>query len=112
MDQIMKVQPIEKEGPKLNTLERYHIYIMTKRGLQMNDIFTDLHSPIYEVLIKTHNNPSHYYTHSTNPPPTHTSKPHIVYIHTRTPSTGSSDTTTTTGNCVYIQKPYQKHVST
>jgi hypothetical protein len=54
MDQIMKILHIEKKGPKLNTLERYHIYEMTKRGLQMNDTFMDMHNPIFDVLIKTH----------------------------------------------------------
>jgi hypothetical protein len=54
MDQIMKILHIEKKGPKLNTLERFHIYKMTKKGLQMNDTFTDIHNPIFDVLIKTH----------------------------------------------------------
>jgi hypothetical protein len=51
----MKILHTEKKGPKLNTLGRYHIYEMTKRGLQMNDTFTDMHNPIFDVLIKTHN---------------------------------------------------------
>jgi hypothetical protein len=35
----MKILHTEKKGPKLNTLDRFHIYDMTKRGLQMNDTF-------------------------------------------------------------------------
>jgi hypothetical protein len=63
MDKIMKILHIEKKRPKLNTLERYHIYEMTKRGLQMNDTFTDMHNPIFDVLIKTHTQttPSHHH---------------------------------------------------
>jgi hypothetical protein len=63
MDQIMNILHIEKKGPKLNTLERYRIYEMTKRSLQMNDTFMDMHNPIFDVLIKTHTQitPSHHY---------------------------------------------------
>jgi hypothetical protein len=31
MDQIMKILHVEKKGPKLNSLERFHIYKMTER---------------------------------------------------------------------------------
>jgi hypothetical protein len=54
MDQIMKILHVEKKGPKLNTLERFHIYDMAKRGLQMNDTFMDMHNSIFDILIKTH----------------------------------------------------------
>jgi hypothetical protein len=53
MNQIMKILHIEKKGPKLNTLERFHLYKMTKKGLQMNDTFRDIHNPIFDILIKT-----------------------------------------------------------
>jgi hypothetical protein len=52
MDQTMEVLHREKEGPKLNTLERLYIYDLTKKGLQMNDTFTDTHNPIFDILIK------------------------------------------------------------
>jgi hypothetical protein len=52
MDQTLEVLHIEKEGPKLNTLERLYIYHLTKKGLQMNDSFTDTHNPIFDILIK------------------------------------------------------------
>jgi hypothetical protein len=54
MDQIMKILHIEKKLPKLNTLERFHIYKETKGVLQMNDTFTEAHNPIFDVLIKTY----------------------------------------------------------
>jgi hypothetical protein len=52
MDQTMEVLRIEKKGPKLNTLERLYIYDLTKKGLQMNDTFTDTYKPIFDILIK------------------------------------------------------------
>jgi hypothetical protein len=54
IDQTMEIRHMEKKGPKLNTLERFYIYDLTKKGLQMNDIFTDTHNPIFDILIKTH----------------------------------------------------------
>jgi hypothetical protein len=78
MDQIMKILHIEKKGPKLNTLERFHIYDMTKRGLQVNDTFTDMHNPIFDILIKTHTQitPSHQHP---------TPIDHTQYIYTQGP---------------------------
>jgi hypothetical protein len=52
MDQTMEVLHIEKKGHKLNTLERLYIYDLTKKGLQMNDTFTDMHNPIFHIQIK------------------------------------------------------------
>jgi hypothetical protein len=47
----MKILHIEKKGQKLNTLEKY-IYNTTKKVLQLNDTFTDIHNPIFDILIK------------------------------------------------------------
>jgi hypothetical protein len=79
----MKILHIEKKGPKLNTLERFHMYKMTKKGLQINDTFTDIHNPVSDVLIKTHTeiSPSRHHLQNTNSPPTHTNKSHTVYIY-------------------------------
>jgi hypothetical protein len=57
MDQIMTVLQVEKKGQKLNTLGRFHVYEMTRKSLQMNDTFTDIHNPIFYILIKTHKKP-------------------------------------------------------
>jgi hypothetical protein len=73
----MKILHTEKKGPKLNTSERFHIYDVTKKGLQMNDTFTDIHNPIFDILIKTHTQTTT--THSTIPPPTHTNETHSIY---------------------------------
>jgi hypothetical protein len=48
----MEILHIEKKGPELNTLERFYIYNLTERGLQMNDTFTDMHNPIFDILKK------------------------------------------------------------
>jgi hypothetical protein len=53
IDQTMEVLNIARKGRKLNTLERYHIYDLSKKALQMNDTFTDLHNPIFDILTKT-----------------------------------------------------------
>jgi hypothetical protein len=43
----MEILCIEKKGPKLNTLERFYVYDVTKKGLQMNDTFTDTYNTIH-----------------------------------------------------------------
>jgi hypothetical protein len=53
MDQIMKILHIENKGPELKTLQRFHINDTTKKGLQMNDTFTDMNKTIFAILIKT-----------------------------------------------------------
>jgi hypothetical protein len=45
LDKTMEILHMEKKGPKPNTLERFHMYDITKKDLQMNDIFTDIHTP-------------------------------------------------------------------
>jgi hypothetical protein len=55
----------------------------------MNDTFTNIHNPIFDKLIKTHIKTYK----NTSSPSTHTNKTPTVYIHTMTPSIGSSDRT-------------------
>jgi hypothetical protein len=52
LEQTMKILHAEKKRPKLSTLERFYICDITKEGLQKNDTFTDIHSPIFDTLIK------------------------------------------------------------
>jgi hypothetical protein len=52
LEQTMKILHVEKKGPKLNTLERFYIDDITKKDLQMNDTFTDIHNPIFDTLVK------------------------------------------------------------
>jgi hypothetical protein len=50
----MEILHIEKKGHLLNTLERFHIYSVSKQKLQMNDTFSDIHNPIFGLIINTY----------------------------------------------------------
>jgi hypothetical protein len=39
-----------KKGRHLNTLEKYHIYRISKDNLHMNDTYIEIHNPIFESL--------------------------------------------------------------
>jgi hypothetical protein len=54
IDQTMKILHIEKKGHKLNTLERFEIFNLTTKAVQLNDTHTVMHNPIFDVLIKTY----------------------------------------------------------
>jgi hypothetical protein len=51
INQTMEVLHVEKKEQKLNTLERFHIYNLTKKALQMNDMHTETNNPIFDTLI-------------------------------------------------------------
>jgi hypothetical protein len=53
MQDTMDILHIERKGPLMNTLERFHIYSLSKENLQMHDTYTDMHNPIFN-LIKEH----------------------------------------------------------
>jgi hypothetical protein len=46
MKDTMKVLHLNRKGQLMNTWERFHIYKLTKDGLQLNDTHTDTHNPI------------------------------------------------------------------
>jgi hypothetical protein len=46
----MEIIQIDKKGKHLNTLEKYHIYKMSKNRLHINDTYIDVCNPIFEVL--------------------------------------------------------------
>jgi hypothetical protein len=39
-----------RKGRHLNTLERYHIYKISRNNLHMNDTYIERHSPIYQTV--------------------------------------------------------------
>jgi hypothetical protein len=39
-----------RQGKYLNTLERYHIYKISRKNLHLNETHIDTHSPIFEAL--------------------------------------------------------------
>jgi diphthamide synthase subunit DPH2 len=51
-----------RNGKHLNTLERYHIYKISKDNLHMNDTYNDTHNPIFKILhkISAHTHPPSY----------------------------------------------------
>jgi hypothetical protein len=42
-----------RKGKHLNTLQKYHIYEVSKKNLHMNDTNTDPYNPIFEELYNT-----------------------------------------------------------
>jgi hypothetical protein len=46
----MQIMKIERKGRHLNTLEKYHIYRISKEEIHMNDIHDETHNPIFEVI--------------------------------------------------------------
>jgi hypothetical protein len=46
----MEIIKIERKGEHLNTLERYHVYKISKEGIHMNDMHNETYNPIFEVI--------------------------------------------------------------
>jgi hypothetical protein len=51
-EETMEVLQIKKRGQLLTTLKCFHIYDLSRKELQMNDIFADVHNPIFDLIIK------------------------------------------------------------
>jgi hypothetical protein len=46
----MEILNFQEKGSYLNTLERFHIYRAKKAGQLLNDNYTDIFNPIYELM--------------------------------------------------------------
>jgi hypothetical protein len=46
----MEVMEVERKGKHLNTLEKYHIYRLSRSRLHMNDAHIDTYNLIFEAL--------------------------------------------------------------
>jgi hypothetical protein len=70
---------MKKKGQLLNTLGRFRMYDLSRQKLRMNDTFTDIHNPTFDLIIKytPHNN-----AHLENPFPHHTATPPVA-LHNR-----------------------------
>jgi hypothetical protein len=79
----MDILHIEKKGPLMN-IEQFHIYSLWKENLQINDIYTDIHNPIFNVIT------DHYKQHK-NP----TTTPHPHTLNTRQQHNSDSPAVTT-----------------
>jgi hypothetical protein len=47
---ITDITRTHKKGKHLNTLEKYHIYKISKNNLHVNDTNIDIHNPIFRTL--------------------------------------------------------------
>jgi hypothetical protein len=48
----MNIVRTQRQGTHLNTLEKYHIYEISKNNLQKNDTDIDTHNPTFRALQK------------------------------------------------------------
>jgi hypothetical protein len=53
-DQTMKVLHTGKKGHKLNPLERFEIYSLAEKAVQLNGTRTEIHNHIFDVVIKAY----------------------------------------------------------
>jgi hypothetical protein len=51
MENTMRILHIEKKGQMLNTYERFYIYEASKQGIQLNNMLTEGHNPIYDIIL-------------------------------------------------------------
>jgi hypothetical protein len=75
-----------RKGKYLNTLEKCHIYKISREKLHMNDTHVDSHNPIFEALQDLHKITVHPLPTSPTPPPhysinTKGSTQHIHNVH-------------------------------
>jgi hypothetical protein len=52
IEDTMEIITIGRKGKYLNSLEKYHIYKVSRENLHMNDTSIDAHNPIFEELHK------------------------------------------------------------
>jgi hypothetical protein len=52
METSMTILNYQQKGRKLNTLEQFHIYKVTKEGKQLNEQYTEKYNPIFETILK------------------------------------------------------------
>jgi hypothetical protein len=50
INDTMNIIKTAKKGRDLNTLDRYHIYKLSREKLHMNDTYIDTYNPIFELL--------------------------------------------------------------
>jgi hypothetical protein len=51
IEETMDIKHIEKNGQLMKTLEQFYIYSLWKENLQIIDIYTDIHNPIFNVMM-------------------------------------------------------------
>jgi hypothetical protein len=46
----MEVLHLDRKGQLMNIWKRFHIYKLSRDGLQLNDTYTDTHNPIFNLI--------------------------------------------------------------
>jgi hypothetical protein len=59
INDTMNIIKTAKKGRHLNTLERYHIYKLSREELHMNDTYIDTYNPIFEILQEVNTRQQH-----------------------------------------------------
>jgi hypothetical protein len=50
IEDILNILHFEKKSKKMNSLEQYYIYRLTKENLQLNDTYTSNYNPIFHII--------------------------------------------------------------
>jgi hypothetical protein len=72
MEDTLDILHIERKGPLMNTLERFHVYKLSKENMHINDTFADMYNPIFNLITK------YYKKYHTNPNPTPPTYPYYA----------------------------------
>jgi hypothetical protein len=60
----MDVKRTARKGRHLNTLEKYHIYKISRNNLHMNNTYIDTHNPTFQIINELYDRQQH--THQQN----------------------------------------------
>jgi hypothetical protein len=50
LEDTMKIRHLDRKGKLMNTWERFHIYKLSKEGIQLNDTYADTHNSIFKII--------------------------------------------------------------
>jgi hypothetical protein len=50
IENTMKILKFQEKGKYLNTMEKFHIYKANKFGMLLNDNFTEISNPIFDLI--------------------------------------------------------------
>jgi hypothetical protein len=50
LEDTKEVIRLDRKGQRMNTWERFHIYKLSKEGIQLNDTYADSYNPIFKLI--------------------------------------------------------------
>jgi hypothetical protein len=50
IENTLNILQFEKKSQKMNSLEQYYIYRLTRENLQLNDTYTNNYNPIFHII--------------------------------------------------------------